>query len=85
MARICIVQQRWGEDDIPGRIIESAEAKDWRTFGFRPLRNLTMRLGREIGESLWPSRWPLVELERQKIAMGSRAFGNVFARQSDSD
>ena len=75
---VVLVQQRWGEDDLPGRIMESAEAKDWLHVRLPAIAEADDALGRKIGESLWPSRWPLPELERQKIAMGSRAFETAF-------
>jgi predicted phage terminase large subunit-like protein len=75
---VVLVQQRWGEDDIPGRIMESAEAPDWRVVRLAALAEPGDLLGRPVGESLWPQRWPVSELERQKIAMGSRAFECAF-------
>jgi predicted phage terminase large subunit-like protein len=69
-----VIQQRWGTDDIPGRILESEEGKDWHHVALPAIALEGDVLGRKPGESLWPSRWPLVELERQKVAMGSRAF-----------
>lgn len=78
---VVLVQQRWGEDDIPGRIMDSPEAPDWHVVRLPAIAEPNDPLGRAKGESLWPERWPIVELERQKIAMGSRAF--VCAFQGD--
>ena len=75
---ICVIQQRWGEDDIPARIMESAEAKDWHVVRLPAIAEENDPLGRMRGESMWPQRWPLAELERQRIAMGSRAFETAF-------
>lgn len=76
---VVLIQQRWGADDLPGRIMESPEAKDWTIVRIPALsegRNDV--LGRPKGESMWPSRWPVDELERQRVAMGSRAFECAF-------
>ncbi|HEY6486287.1 MAG TPA: phage terminase large subunit [Candidatus Cybelea sp.] len=75
---IVLVQQRWAEDDIPGRIMDSAEGSLWRTVCMPAIAEKNDPLGRKIGESLWPERWPLDELERQRIAMGPRAFVCAF-------
>jgi len=77
-AGIVVIQQRWGEDDFPGRLLESAEAKDWLHVRLPAIAEENDALGRKPGESLWSARWPLEELERQKIAMGSRAFETAF-------
>ena len=75
---IVLVQQRWSEDDIPGRIMESAEAALWETVRLPAIAEKDDLLGRKVGESLWPQRWPIDELQKQKVAMGSRAFTCAF-------
>ena len=75
---IILVQQRWSEDDIPGRIMESAEGAAWETVRLPAIAEKDDPLGRKVGESLWPERWPLDELQKQKVAMGSRAFTCAF-------
>jgi len=75
---IVLVQQRWAEDDIPGRIIDSAEGPAWHVVRLPAIAEKDDPLGRPVGESLWPERWPLEELERQRVAMGSRAFVCAF-------
>jgi predicted phage terminase large subunit-like protein len=75
---IAYIQQRWGEDDIPGRIMDSPEGKDWHVVRWPAIAEAKDPLGRKVGEPLWPQRWPLNELQRQKVAMGSRAFECAF-------
>jgi predicted phage terminase large subunit-like protein len=75
---VILVQQRWGPDDLPGRIMESAEASDWTVVRLPAIAEENDPLGRSVGESLWPERWPLAELERQRLVMGSRAFETAF-------
>lgn len=72
------IQQRWGEDDLPGRVIDSPEGKDWHVVRLPALAEPDDLLGRVVGESLWPERWPLAELEARRVAMGSRAFECAF-------
>ena len=75
---IVLVQQRWAEDDLPGRIMDSAEGAGWHVVCLPAIAEAKDPLGRAIGESLWPERWPLAELERARVAMGSRAFVCAF-------
>lgn len=75
---IVLIQQRWGPDDLPARIIESPEGADWHVVRLPAIAEAKDALGRAVGASLWPQRWPLPELERQRVAMGSRAFETAF-------
>jgi predicted phage terminase large subunit-like protein len=75
---VVMVQQRWGPDDLPGRIMDSPEGPDWHVVRLPAIAEANDPLDRKVGESLWPRRWPLEELQRQKIAMGSRAFECAF-------
>jgi predicted phage terminase large subunit-like protein len=75
---IVYIQQRWGVDDIPGRILESDEKADWLHVRLPAIAEEGDSLGRKAGESLWPERWPLKELARQRVAMGPRAFETAF-------
>lgn len=65
---VILVNQRWGTDDIVQRVIESGE--DWMHVSLAAIDG--------AGNSAWPDRWPLEELERQRVAMGSRAFETAF-------
>lgn len=76
---VVLIQQRWGADDLPGRIMESPEAKEWTIVRIPAISEGRKDvLGRRRGESMWPSRWPVEELESQRVAMGSRAFECAF-------
>jgi predicted phage terminase large subunit-like protein len=75
---VVLVQQRWAEDDLPGRIMDSEEGASWHVVCLPAIAEAKDPLGRRVGESLWPERWPLEELERQRIAMGLRAFVCAF-------
>lgn len=75
---IVLVQQRWGEDDLPGRIVAAPDGGDWEVVRLPAIAEADDPLKRDVGESLWPERWPLAELERQRVAMGSRAFQCAF-------
>jgi predicted phage terminase large subunit-like protein len=71
------VTTRWGEDDIVGRIQESPDGEEWHVVRLPAIAEKG-DAWRRVGESLWPERWPLEELLKQKVAMGSRAFECQF-------
>ncbi|HEV3091296.1 MAG TPA: phage terminase large subunit [Candidatus Cybelea sp.] len=75
---IVLIQQRWGEDDLPGRIMESSEGGEWRVVRLPAIAEPNDPLGRAAGESLWPERWPLAELQLRRESMGPRAFECAF-------
>ena len=77
-ARI-VVMQRWGPDDVVGRIQESADADAWTIVRLPALAEANDPMSREIGEPLWPEGgWTKEVFERRRTAMGSRAFECQF-------
>lgn len=63
-ARIVVVQTRWHEDDIVGRITDPTndyydvdEAKKWKIIDLPALAMQGDPLGRKQGEALWPRRF----------------------------
>ncbi len=73
-----VITTRWGEDDLVGRIQDSPDGNDWHVVRLPAIAEKDDPLGRSVGESLWPERWPIELLEAQKIAMGSRAFATQY-------
>ena len=69
---IVVIQQRWGEDDIPGRIMDSSAGKQWHVVKMPAIS--------EDGRSLWPAKWPIAVLKQRRLDMegGSRAFETQF-------
>lgn len=67
---ILLIQTRWHEDDLVGRIVDptnpnysATEAKKWRVVDLPALARLDDPLGRKPGEALWPQRFPAHYLE----------------------
>jgi phage terminase large subunit-like protein len=98
-AAIVIVMTRWHEDDLVGRLLAAGPGEDgyanWTVLNFPALCDDPEGdlLGRELGEALWPARWPRAELLK-KFVPGSfigealyqgkpRALeGNLFKAQN---
>ena len=76
---ICLMQ-RWHEDDLGGRIIEHAKdgGEEWTIIKLPAIAEEGDPLGREIGEALWPERYPLEALEALKTTLGSYLFAAKF-------
>ncbi len=83
-AGIILILTRWHEDDMAGRIMNSAEAKYWKVINLPALAQEEDEkrppdvLGRETGEALWPERFDEVDLENKRAQMGSRAFEALY-------
>jgi predicted phage terminase large subunit-like protein len=70
---IIIIQTRWHEDDLVGRLTDpenphysAEEASRWKVINFRALAEEDDVLGRELGEPLWPERFSREYLEREQ-------------------
>ncbi|MFD4941829.1 terminase large subunit domain-containing protein [Streptomyces sp. NPDC058239] len=58
---ICVIQTRWHEDDLSGRILAEAEANEWHVIELPAIADSPDDiLGRKIGEPLWPERFDAV-------------------------
>ena len=69
---IClIVQTRWNQDDLAGRVIsELSSVEPWEIISFPALAEEQDVLGRSTGVALWPERRPLEELLKIKSTGG---------------
>lgn len=78
--RIVIVAARLAEDDLTGRVLESEDRASWTHIRLPALsegEDVDL-LRRPIDEPLWPERMDRAELERRRVAMGTRAFSSQF-------
>ena len=85
---IVIVQTRWTEDDLVGRLIDPMnpyynveEAKAWRKIDLPALAEDNDILGRAPGEPLWPERFTKQYLEEIR-ATDPRGFCGAVSRQA---
>jgi predicted phage terminase large subunit-like protein len=81
---IVIVQTRWTEDDLVGRLIDPMnpyfnveEAKAWRKIDLPALAEADDPLGRKEGEPLWPERFTKTYLEEIR-ATDPRGFAALY-------
>jgi predicted phage terminase large subunit-like protein len=71
---IILIQTRWHEDDLAGRLLRLAEtdaaADQWEVLHLPALD--------EAGKALWPERFPVPELERIRASIGSWEFESLY-------
>jgi predicted phage terminase large subunit-like protein len=90
-AVVIVLMARWHPDDIIGRL-KVEQSDEWDVLTLRAeCEDEDDPLGREIGEALWPWRWPterLAERKRRKRAWAARwqmrpqeAAGGIFERE----
>jgi predicted phage terminase large subunit-like protein len=84
---IIIIQTRWHEDDLVGRLTDpknpcyvESEAKQWKIINIPALAEENDVLGRAVGEPLWPSRFGKKYLLDYK-ARNSRGFNALYQQR----
>lgn len=84
---VVIVMARWHPDDLAGFLLREAP-DEWREVRLPAVATDgpdTDPLGRQVGEALWPERYPLSELERRKtavsLALGPQVWDAQFQQQ----
>lgn len=79
---VVLIQTRWHEDDLAGRILEQAKQQgrldEWTIIEFPALAEGEDVLGRKKGEALWPERFNKEWLERMKADIGSYLFSALY-------
>jgi len=86
-AGVVIVMTRWHEDDVVGRLTDpsnscysESEAKKWKVINLPAIAIPSDPLGREVGEALWPERFPLEFLNAQKT-LNPRGFSALYQQR----
>lgn len=69
---VCIVNTRWHEDDLSGRLLDAMQAggDPWRVVRYAAID--------DQGCALHPERYPIEKLRRIEKAIGPRAFGALY-------
>jgi hypothetical protein len=77
--RVVVIQTRWHEDDLSGRLIERMQAggDDWEILDLPAI-------GAD-GRALWPERYPLDRLEAIKGTLGQREWSALYQQRPQPD
>lgn len=73
---IVLIQTRWHEDDLAGRILEQ-EADQWEVLELPAIS--------AGGEALWPEWYPIESLERIKATVGPREWSALYQQKPQPD
>jgi predicted phage terminase large subunit-like protein len=92
-ASIVIIQTRWHEDDLSGRIlpanydgrsgwVTARDGEEWFVLNFPAIcERDDDGTGRQIGEALWPDFYTLEALEQEKLSQGSRNWDALYQQR----
>jgi len=77
-ASLVILATRWGLNDLIGRCITELPHENWIVINLPGLAEINDPLGREVGEALWPERYPEKALHRIKQTLGSYWWAAMY-------
>ncbi len=79
---VIVIQTRWSEDDLAGRILASETAEDWIIIDLPAIADSPDdALGREVGEPLWPARYGQKALAKIRRAVGERVWWSLYQQK----
>lgn len=87
-ARFVLIQTRWHEDDLGGRLLNAQDegADKWRVLRLPALADANDDpLGRAVDEALWPEWEDVEKLSRKRAAIGPRVWGSLFQQNPKPD
>jgi hypothetical protein len=75
-----IVQTRWHDDDLSGRILKEASqiGEDWKVISLPALAGENDPLNRNVGEALWPERYDEPTLRKTEEKIGPYWFSALY-------
>ena len=84
---IIIIQTRWHEDDLSGRLLQTMEdgGEEWNVLNFPALAEENDVLGRKQGEALFPERYPVGVLSQIKRTLGSFWWSALYQQKPAPD
>lgn len=79
---IIVIQTRWHEQDLAGKILEGEDADDWIRLDLPAICDSDNDpLGRAPGEALWPLRYGRQALEKIRRAVGERVWWSLYMQK----
>ena len=82
---IILIQTRWHEDDLAGRILIGGDAAKWTVISLPANAEENDPLGRKPGQALWPERYNEEALARAKNVLGTRSYQAQFQQSPKMD
>jgi predicted phage terminase large subunit-like protein len=81
---IVLVQTRWHESDLAGKLLEEAKKQDgekWTVLNLPAIAEEDDALGRLLGEALWSERWPIEKLTAIQKTVGSFWWSAMYQQR----
>jgi predicted phage terminase large subunit-like protein len=83
---IILCLTRWHEDDLAGRLLrlaaENPEADQWEVLSLSAIcEKQAAGDPRQVGEALWPVKYPLSDLRRRRAGMGEYDWAALYQQQ----
>lgn len=82
---VVVIQTRWHEDDLAGRILTLAETDEWRHIDLPATaivdEHQADELGRPPGGPLWPERYDELRLARIRRRVGERVWASLYQQR----
>ncbi|MGW2845339.1 terminase large subunit domain-containing protein [Streptomyces sp. NPDC001274] len=79
---ILVIQTRWHEQDLAGRILAGDDAADWTVLDLPAIADSEDdALGRSVGTPLWPVRYGRKALEKIRRAVGERVWWSLYQQK----
>lgn len=81
---ILLTMTRWHDDDLAGRLLkltkEDENSDKWEIISFPAIKENSFNKNdpREIGEALWPWKYPQERLKKMKANFGSFFWGSMY-------
>jgi predicted phage terminase large subunit-like protein len=81
--RIVLIQTRWHEDDLAGRLLADMQAGGdrWEVISLPAIAEADDPLGRAAGEPLWPEWEGTADLDRKRRAVGPREWSALYQQR----
>jgi predicted phage terminase large subunit-like protein len=76
-----LMHQRWHEDDLAGRLLNSPQANDWTVLNIPALAEVGDPMGRKPGEAIWPEKFNEEFYAKRKELIGPRAFAALYQQR----
>lgn len=79
---LIVVMTRWHEDDLIGYLLRERK-EEWTHIRLPAIAEENDPLGRNVGDALWPQRYPIETLKKIRTSIGPRRFEGLY-QQSPS-
>lgn len=80
-AAIVLIQTRWHEDDLAGRILASEDGPNWTVINLPAEAEEDDPLGREVGAALCPERYDLPALAEIRRVLGLYSYAALYQQR----